>query len=137
MRRTAVLAVAVSLTLAACAKGSPPAHTAPLPSPSGDLLLVGDGTAIQAVNADTGAVEFGLDAAVASPDRSTLFDVKVADGHTTIRAFEAATGRETDGPTVDGELAIAAVSEDGGRIALTAPYGDMGFGTVPPGRSRT
>jgi hypothetical protein len=137
MRRTAVLAVAVSLALAACGNGGPPAHTAPLPSPSGDLLLVGDGTAIQAVNADTGAVEFGLDAAVASPDRSMLFDVKVAGGQTTIRAFDAATGHETDGPTVAGELAIVAVSGDGSRIALTAPYGDMGFGTVPPGRSAT
>jgi DNA-binding beta-propeller fold protein YncE len=137
MRRTAVLAVALSLALSACAKGSPPAHTAPLPSPSGDLLLVGDGTAIQAVNADTGAVEFGLDAAVASPDRSMLFDVKVEGGHTTIRAFDAATGKETDGPTVPGELAIVAVSRDGNQVALTAPYGDMGFGAVPPGRSAT
>jgi DNA-binding beta-propeller fold protein YncE len=137
MRRTAVLAVAVSLALSACAKDSPPAHTAPLPSPSGDLLLVGDGTAIQAVNADTGAVEFGLDAAVASPDRSMLFDVNVVGGRTTIRAFDAATGRETEGPTVPGELAIVAVSRDGNQIALTAPYGDMGFGAVPPGRSAT
>jgi hypothetical protein len=137
MRRTAVLVVAVSLALSACAKGTPPASTAPLPSPSGDLLLVGDGTGIQAVNADTGAVEFGLDGAVPSPDRSMLFDVKVAGGHTTIRAFDAATGHETDGPTVDGELAIVAVSRDGGQIALTGPYGDMGFGAVPPGRSTT
>jgi DNA-binding beta-propeller fold protein YncE len=137
MRRTAVLVVAVSLALSACAKASPPAHSAPLPSPSGDLLLVGDGTEIQAVNADTGAVEFGLDGAVLSPDRSLLFDAKVAGGQTTIRAFDAATGRETDGPTVDGELAIVAVSGDGTRIALTAPYGDMGFGAVPPGREAT
>jgi len=137
MRRTAVLAVAVSLALSACAKGSPPAHDAPLPSPSGDLLLVGDGTTIQAVNADTGAVRFGIEGAFASPDRSTLFDVKVADGHTTIRAFDAATGHETDGPTLDGELAIVAVSTDGSQVALTAPYGDMGFAAVPPGRATT
>jgi hypothetical protein len=134
------------MVLAGCTSGGAPesrdpsveAHaTAEASAPEADLLLLGTGSGIAAVDPVTGAVVFERRGAVPAPDRSTLFTAR-SDGHvTSLDAIDAMTGDVTDSVDLRGDLAIRVVAGDGSAVALMAPLPEGGSPWIPVSRART
>ncbi len=144
-RSIPVVLATLALGLAACTRGAtaptagagsdhvPP--PAPAPRAPRDLLVLGSGNRLSAIDARTGAVVFGMTDAVPAPDWSALYETRAAGGRTVVETVDPTTGTTRGSISLRGRLAIRAVSFSGDELALTAP--EVGPAWVPRARSST
>jgi hypothetical protein len=138
MRGRAPASLIVVVALVACARGPAPQDApAGVPSAAGDALVLDAGGTLTRVDAATGSVVFGAQAAVPSVDWSSLFAATSDGARTTLRTLDPATGETTDSAVIPGDLSIWAVSDRGEQIALMAPFEGAGLAWAPPPRTTT
>lgn len=144
MRTTRILAWTISLVvLAACTHGSSPA----IPSVAtrdvsetrapGDVVVLGIGDGIGAIDASSGRVVSLVPGAIPEPDWSHVYATTSVDGSTRVDRIATATGETVSSVSVAGDLQIRAVAPLGQAIALMPPRTGSADAWVPEARAHT
>lgn len=145
MRTTRILASAISLVvLAACTQGSSSAsgtsigtHDAAEAHAPGDVVVLGIGDGIGAIDASSGRVVSLVAGAIPEPDWSHVYTTTAVGGGTRIDRIATATGETVSSVSVAGDLQIRAVAPLGQAIALMPPRTGSADAWVPQARAHT
>jgi DNA-binding beta-propeller fold protein YncE len=138
------LVAASALALAACTGAGQPSiqQKAAPPTPASEaavadaLTLVGR-EGVSVVDGATGRVLSTIPGGVPAPDWSAVYTAASLDGSTAVTAIDPLTGATISTVQVRGDLAIQAVSDLGGPVALMAPSPDGTSAWSPEGRTLT
>jgi hypothetical protein len=145
MRTTRILASTISLViLAACTHGSSPASipsaatrdTSETRAPS-DVVVLGIGDGIGAVDVASGRVVSLVPGAIPEPDWSHVYATTSVGGATRVDRIATATGEIVSSVSLAGDLQIRAVAPLGQAIALMPPRTGSADAWVPEARAHT
>lgn len=145
MRTTRVLASTISLVvLVACIRGSSPTSISSVTTRGtsetrtpGDVVVLGIGDGIGAVDASSGRVVSLVPGAIPEPDWSHVYATTSVNGSTRVDRIATATGETVSSISVAGDLQIRAVAPLGQAIALMPPRTGSADAWVPEARAHT
>jgi hypothetical protein len=145
MRTTRTLASTISLVvLAACTHGSSPASIPSVATPASpqtrapaDVVVLGIGGMIGAVDGSTGRVVSLVRAGIPEPDWSHVYATTSVGGSTRVDRVATATGETVSSVSLAGDLQIRAVAPLGRAIALMPPRVSSTDAWAPEARAHT
>ena len=141
LARWATIGTAMTLLATACAPwalSEPSVTVAPAAArrQTGDLVLVGTGDGLAALDWATGRLVYRAPHAVAAPDGSRLVATTGTGEARSLDVLDARTGARQGSVPVPASVAASVVSTDGRLVALAPPRPDTA-GWQPTGRERT
>ena len=145
MRTARILASTIALVvLSACTHGSSPVsipsaatHDALETRALGDVVVLGIGDGIGAVDASSGRVVSLVPGAIPEPDWSHVYRTTSVGGATRVDRIATATGKTVSSVSLAGDLQIRAVAPLGQAIALMPPRSGSADAWVPEARAHT
>ncbi|MGH2597249.1 MAG: YncE family protein [Actinomycetota bacterium] len=145
MRTIRIMASTISfVVLAACTHGTSSASIPSVAAPEtaessaqGDVVVLGIGGGIGAVDASSGQVVSLVPGAIPEPDWSHVYATTTLGGSTRVDRIATATGETVSSVSLAGDLQIRAVAPLGQAIALMPPRTGSADAWVPEARART
>jgi hypothetical protein len=141
--KRSILILMLATVSAACASPRPGGVARPHPSAPpvhrqpGDLLILGSGRGLTAIDSSTGSILSATPGTPAVRDWSKVFTARHEGGMTLLQTMAVDTGQASFIAKLQGDLAIRVVSPDGVEVALMSPLPKGLTPWTPQPRSRT